>query len=111
MKNFNYINVRILLMLGLVVFLFSFSSKRNEGRKLKKSEVIFVGENNLFIKQEAVNKLLIENKEVVTSIEKEKLNLNNLEKSIDGQPMIEKSQVFVSIDGVGKATCANSAFF
>jgi cell division protein FtsQ len=109
MKNFNYINVRLLLILGLVVFLFSFSSNRNEGRKLKKSEVIFIGENNLFIKQEAVNKLLIENKEVVTSIEKEKLNLNNLEKSIDAQPMIEKSQVFVSIDGVIKASVKQRA--
>ncbi len=100
MKNFNYINLRLLLILGLVIFLFSFSSKRNESRKLTKSEVIFVGENNLFVKQEMVNKLLIENYEAVTNIKKEKLNLNNLEKSIDQQPMIQKSQVFVSIDGV-----------
>ncbi len=109
MKNFNYINVRLLLMLGLVVFLFSFASNRNDGRKLKKSEVVFVGENNLFIKQETVNKLLIENKEVVTSIKKEKLNLKKLEKSIDEQPMIEKSQVFVSIDGVIKASVKQRA--
>ncbi len=100
MKNFNYINLRLLVILGLVIFLFSFSSKRNESRKLTKSEVIFVGENNLFVKQEMVNKLLIENYEAVTNIKKEKLNLNNLEKSIDQQPMIQKSQVFVSIDGV-----------
>jgi cell division protein FtsQ len=51
-------------------FLFSFTSKRNGHRKLKKSEVFFVGENTLFIKQETVNKLLIEYNENASSIEK-----------------------------------------
>ena len=37
-------------MFGLVVFLFSFTSKRNEKRKVAKIKVVFVGENNLFIK-------------------------------------------------------------
>ena len=50
-----------------------------------------------------VNKLLIENKRDASSIQKDKLDLNKLEKSINSNPMIEKSEVFVTIDGVLKA--------
>jgi cell division protein FtsQ len=103
MKLFNWTNVRLVLMFILVVFLFSFTSKRNENRKLTKSVVVFVGDNSLFLKQETVNKLLIENKKDASSIQKDKLDLNKLERTLDSQEMIEKSDVFVSIDGVLKA--------
>lgn len=90
-------------MFALVIFLYSFTSNRNSHRKLKKSEVIFVGENNNFVKQESVNKLLIENSSDVKTIAKDELNLNKLENSINAHPMIQKSEVFVSVDGVLKA--------
>jgi len=90
-------------MLGVVIFLFSFTSKRNENRKLTKSMVVFVGDNALFIKRETVNKLLIENKENASGIQKDKLDLNKLERTLDSNDLIEKSDVFVSIDGVLKA--------
>ena len=103
MKNINWQNIRLIAIFGVVIFLYSFSSNRNENRKLTKSEVIFVGENNLFVEQETVNKMLIDYKDSVVNIKKENLDLLKLEKSIDKQPMIEKTQVFVSIDGVLKA--------
>ena len=103
MRIFNWTNIRLFLMLGLVIFLFSFTSIRNEHRKLKKSVVVFVGDNALFLKRETVNKLLIENKQNASSIEKDKLDLNKLERILDSNAMIEKSDVFVSIDGVLKA--------
>jgi len=90
-------------MFALVIFLFSFTSKRNEERKLTKSKVIFLNDSVTFIKHEMVNKLLIENKRDASSIQKDKLDLNKLEKSINSNPMIEKSEVFVTIDGVLKA--------
>jgi len=103
MKKFNWTNIRLVLMLGIVVFLFSFTSKRNEARKLTKSVVVFVGDNALFIKRETVNKLLIENKDNASGIQKDKLDLNKLERTLDSNDLIEKSDVFVSIDGVLKA--------
>ena len=103
MKKFNWTNIRLVLMLGFVVFLFSFTSKRNEARKLTKSMVVFVGDNALFIKRETVNKLLIENKDNASGIQKDKLDLNKLERTLDSNDLIEKSDVFVSIDGVLKA--------
>ena len=103
MKLFNWTNIRLLLMFLLVIFLFSFTSKRNDRRKLTKSTVVFVGENAPFVNLGTVNKLLIENRGDVKRIGKDKLDLNKLEKNINKQEMIEKSQVFVSVDGVLKA--------
>ncbi len=103
MKIFNWINIRLVLMFGLVIFLFSFTSKRNDKRKISKIDVVFIGENKLFIKQETVNKLLIENRNDLSSIEKDELDLNKLEKKLDANSMIEKSDVFVSVDGTLKA--------
>jgi len=91
------------LMFALVIFLFSFTSKRNESRKLTKSVVVFVGDNAPFVNRETVNKLLIENNKDAQSIGKDKLDLNKLEKVLNSHEMIEKSEVFVSVDGVLKA--------
>jgi cell division protein FtsQ len=90
-------------MFALLIFLYSFTSKRNEERHLKKSVVVFSGEGNLLVTTEMVNKLLIENKSDAHTIRKDKVDLNKLEKSINKQEMIEKSEVFISIDGVLKA--------
>jgi cell division protein FtsQ len=65
--------------------------------------VVFVGDNAPFVNQETVNKLLIENNRDAQSIDKDKLDLNKLEKVLNNHEMIEKSQVFVSVDGVLKA--------
>jgi cell division protein FtsQ len=103
MKFFNWSNIRLVLMFALVVFLYSFSSYQNNNRKLTKSEVIFLDGDNLFVKNETVNKLLIENKHDIKTIKKVEVDLNKLEKSINQHEMIQKSEVFVSVDGVLKA--------
>ncbi|WP_396167626.1 cell division protein FtsQ/DivIB [Flavobacterium sp.] len=103
MKFLNWINLRLALMLALVVFLYSFTSARNSHRKLLKTEVTFVGNQDNFISFKTVNKLLIENKKDVQSIAKSDLNLKRLENLINKNPMVEKAQVFVTIDGVLKA--------
>nr|WP_315150955.1 cell division protein FtsQ [uncultured Flavobacterium sp.] len=103
MKLFNWTNIQLILMFSLVIFLYSFTSKRNNQRNLTKSVVVFVGENAPYITQETVNKLLIENNQDAKSIGKDKLDLNRLEKRLNKHEMIEKSDVFVSVDGVLKA--------
>ena len=107
MKKFNWknlwINARLLLMIGLVVFLYSFTSKRNDARKTQKTVVEFVNETELFVSYETVNKLLIEKGQHLKTIGKDKVVLNKLEKMLNEHDMIQKSEVFVSIDGVLKA--------
>jgi cell division protein FtsQ len=61
----------------------------------------FCWRKHLFVKQETVNKLLIENNENASSIERES-DLNKLEETWI-QMRLKKSDVFVSIDGVLKA--------
>ena len=107
MKKFNWknlwINARLLLMIGLVVFLYSFTSKRNDARKTQKTVVEFVNETELFVSYETVNKLLIEKGQHLKTIGKDKVVLNKLEKTLNEHDMIQKTEVFVSIDGVLKA--------
>ncbi|WP_293870807.1 cell division protein FtsQ [Flavobacterium sp.] len=103
MKYFTWINIRLAMMIAVIIGLFSFTSYRNERRKIKKTEVVFVGENTLFLKPEMVNKLLIEKNKELKTINKVDLDLRELEKSVNKQEMIQKADVFVSVDGVLKA--------
>ena len=103
MKLLTWTNIRLLLMIFVVIFLFSFTSHRNAMRKIAKTEVVFVGENSLFLKPETVNKLLIEKNQDLKTINKDGLDLNKLEKSVSSHQMIQKADVFVSVDGVLKA--------
>ena len=103
MKLLTWTNIRLLLMIFVVIFLFSFTSHRNAMRKIAKTEVVFVGENSLFLKPETVNKLLIEKNQDLKTINKDGLDLNKLEKTVSSHPMVHKADVFVSVDGVLKA--------
>lgn len=107
MKKLNWkniwTNVRLLLMFAIIIFLYSFTLKRNEQRKIQKPIVEFTEEGSLFLTHQAVNKLLIEKNQDPQTIAKVNLDLNKLEKSLNEHDMVEKSEVFVSIDGVLKA--------
>ena len=106
MKKFNWkdlwTNARLFLMFGIVIFLYSFTSKKNEARKTEKIIVEFVNKAELFVSYETVNKLLIEKGQQLKTIAKDKVVLNKLEKMLNEHDMIQKSEVFVGIDGVLK---------
>ena len=102
MKKISWNDVRLVLILGAVVFLYSFSSKRNENRMLKEADIEFT-EAEDFITHEKVNNLLIQNFGNIKSIRKDKLDLNSVEKSLDKNPMIDKAEVYATVDGKLKA--------
>ncbi|WP_418510931.1 cell division protein FtsQ/DivIB [Corallibacter sp.] len=91
------------LLLVLVVFLFAFASGRNNVRKISNPNVEFKGDNNLFITQEAVSKLLIQNQQEAKNTSKETLDLNDLEAALNSNPMIKSADVYVSVNGMLKA--------
>lgn len=103
MNFFNWITLRLVLMIGVIIFLFSFTSMRNSERKLLKTEVVFEDDENIFVTSETVNKLLIEKNKQLKTIAKEEVDLNKIEKSINSHNMIEKSEVYVTVNGVLKA--------
>ncbi|HBR53276.1 MAG TPA: hypothetical protein DEA82_03455, partial [Flavobacteriaceae bacterium] len=71
--------IKFVLLLVLVVFLFSFSQKRNASRKLSKIDIEFQDENDPFITLSTVNKLLVQNSDSVTGVGKEALVLKEME--------------------------------
>ena len=95
--NYNYIKVFLLAL--LVGFLFVFSSFRNSTRTVNTPLIQFVGNDNLFVTQETVSKLLIQNQESVTNKPKDIIDLNALETALNFNPMIKHAQVFMSVDG------------
>ena len=98
MKKY-YNSIKIIALLILVGFLFAFSSVRNAQRKVSEPVVKFIGEENLFVTQETVSKLLIVNQESVTNKPKEIIDLNVLENALNSNPMIKEAQVFINVDG------------
>ncbi|WP_230401615.1 cell division protein FtsQ/DivIB [Hanstruepera ponticola] len=86
-------------LLLLVVMLYAFSNTKNNARKVSEPEIVFEGENNLFITHETVSKLLIQNQAGVKNVPKETLDLNQLETALNKNPMIRSAQVFVDVNG------------
>lgn len=103
MKHFNWINIRLFLMILLVIGLFSFTSIRNSNQKIKKIEVKIIDQNMPLLKPEMVNKLLIEKNQDLKTITKDDLDLNKLEKTVGKQHFVEQADVFITVDGVLKA--------
>ena len=92
--------MKFVLLLGVLMFLFSFGKNRNEKRKLTKVEIEFVDGKEPFITHKTVNKLLIQKEVELTGIGKEGLVLKEMEKRLQENPMIREAEVFVTIDGI-----------
>lgn len=95
--NWNYIKICALLV--VVTGLFAFSNKRSDAKKVAEINIEFVGDQNLYITEAMVNKLLIQNYGSLTNVPKENLVLNKIEKVIEANKMVKKAQVYLSIDG------------
>ncbi len=99
MKKLKWNNIRLLLMLVAIVFLYAFSLDKNNKREVSQPEVEFLGESKLFITQENVNNLLIEKLGKGKTILKDELVLNALENVLTNNGAIENAEVFVTTAG------------
>ncbi|MEX0275493.1 MAG: cell division protein FtsQ/DivIB [Flavobacteriaceae bacterium] len=61
--------------------------------------ILFEGDENLYITEGAVNKLLIQNYGSLLNLTKDKVALNTIEKAIEANEMVKNAQVFLTIDG------------
>lgn len=95
--NWGYI--KAVLLIVLIGFLYGFAEHRNMNRKITEVDVLFTADENLYITEEAVNKLLIQNKIEAASVDKETLDLNKVESLLNAHDMIENAEVFLSLDG------------
>ncbi len=95
--NWNIIKLSALIV--TVVGLYGFSDYRSNQRKIEEISINFLGDNDLFIDEASVNKLLIQNYGTVKKRTKEQLVLNTIEKVIQSNDMVKKAQVYFTIDG------------
>ena len=93
------IHIKFILLIVLIVFLYGFASHRNSNKSKEDINVIFVNGENLFISYETVNKLLIQKLNTNKNQSKENINLNNLEKFVQDNDMIENAEIFLNING------------
>jgi len=89
-----------LFVIALVVFLYSFTSQRNMARTIDKIDIEFMDQSLPFVSLDTVNKLLIQSLDNSTSINKETLDLKEMENRLRKNPMIRDAQVYLSVDGV-----------
>ena len=101
--RFNWNYIKMMLLLGLVVFLFAFSLQRNAARYVRDIDVQFSGDDNLFISHQTVSKLLIQNPEGVKNVPKETLDLKLIESALNSNPMIKTAEVYLTVNGILKA--------
>ena len=78
--------------------LYAFSNRRNADRPIKDLEIVFEGENNLYLSRDMVNKLLIQKYGSILNEDKEKVVLNTVEKVIETHAMVKKAHVYLTID-------------
>jgi cell division protein FtsQ len=109
MKSSIWINIQLIAMVILVVFLYSFTSDRNEKRKITRPEIEFLNAQSPFMSYQMVNKLLIDNFGGTLSIQKDELDLKKIEQTINKHGMIDNSQVYLSVDGKLKTIVTQKA--
>lgn len=100
MKKFNWNNIRLVLVVALMIFLYSFSGVKNQERKIKKINIALNDDDYPFLNETMVNNLLIQNFEGASKVKKERVDLKKLESLLDVNKYVDNSEVFCTIDGV-----------
>lgn len=91
--------LKIVALLFVIMGLYAFSNNRSNKKNVVRSKVEFLGDQNLYITEGAVNKLLIQNYGRLENVPKENIVLNTIEKALEANEMVKSAQVYVTIDG------------
>lgn len=92
----------IIKMIGctlMVVAAYGFANYRFNQRSVKHVKVLFTEDKALFISENNVNKLLIQNYDSIHNVPIEHLDLNRSEVDLIDNPMIRHAEVSVSLNG------------
>ncbi|RIV42832.1 cell division protein FtsQ/DivIB [Flagellimonas pelagia] len=95
--NWNYIKLAFLSV--AVIALYGFADHRSKQKKVSDVAIKFVGEDNLYLTEDAVNKLLIQNYGPLKNRDKEQLVLNTIEEVIESNDMVKNAQVYLTVNG------------
>lgn len=95
----NWSILKLTLLILCITVAYGFSEIRNQKRAIVGLRVQFVGDENYYITQDAVNKLLIQNIGALPKVDKEKIVLNTVESAVQAHDMVKNAQIFLSLDG------------
>lgn len=91
--------LRIFLLLILTGFLFSFSNKRNQERKLSDVLVVFTNPKQLYVPMETIQNLLTNDADTLDFAIKD-MQIKELEDKILAHPMVAEAEIYMSLAGV-----------
>jgi len=97
--NMNWNNIKLIALVLAIMVLYAFSNHRNAKKSIVKMNVEFGGDENLYLTEGVVNKLLIQKYGGLKNVPKEKIALNTVEKAIEANEMVKSAQVYLTIDG------------
>ncbi|WP_420602609.1 cell division protein FtsQ/DivIB [Flagellimonas sp.] len=95
--NWDYIKLTLLSV--AIIGLYGFADHRNKSKKVSDISIKFLGDNNLYLTEASVNKLLIQKYGAVKNRAKEQLALNTIEEVILSNAMVKNAQVYLTING------------
>ncbi|MGF1556538.1 cell division protein FtsQ/DivIB [Paucihalobacter sp.] len=93
-------HIKLPFLVLAVTSLFAFTNSKNSKREIKAVDIVFKGDQKLFLTTENVSKLLIQNQEAVMNKPKEIIDLNLLESALKTNQIIKNAEVHLSVDGV-----------
>ncbi|WP_411030269.1 cell division protein FtsQ/DivIB [Spongiimicrobium sp. 3-5] len=94
----NWNHIKLIALLLMVCGLYAFADFRSDKKKIETLNVEFLGEQNLYINHETVNKLLIQKYGTVVNVPKEHIVLNTIEKVIEANEMVKEAQVYLTVN-------------
>ena len=97
LKYFNFIKVIFVLL--FIISLFAFSSFQSNLKSVSNVNIDFIGEKNLYISKSSIDKLLIQNNDYIECLEKDIIDLNELEERISSHEMIQNAEVYLTVKG------------
>lgn len=95
--NWNYIKLTFLSV--AIIGLYGFADHRSKEKRVSDLSIKFLGDNNLYLTEASVNKLLIQNYGLVKNRAKEELVLNTIEDIILSNDMVKNAQVYLTVNG------------
>ncbi len=79
--------------------LYAFSDVRSNARNVDGIQVTFEGTDNLYMTEDMVNKLLIQNYGSLRNVPKDEIVLNTMESVLRTSDMVKNAEVYLTVDG------------
>jgi len=95
----NMNKIKLVVLFFVMIGLYGFADHRNKSKNVEEISIKFLGNNDLYITEDAVNKLLIQNYGSLKNRAKEQVVLNTIESLITSNSMVKNAQVYLTIDG------------